>query len=98
MMSYGSKGEDVRELQTALKRAGCKIEVDGHYGNETKYAVCDFQQLKGLPVDGIAGPETLAALAPYYISHAEILAAVEECVAEIEKLPEYQKLEALLYG
>lgn len=98
MMSYGSKGEDVRELQTALKRAGCNIAVDGHYGKDTKYAVCQFQQMKGLKVDGIAGPETLAALAPYYISHAEIISAANECIAAIEKLPEYKKLEALIYG
>lgn len=98
MMSYGSKGEDVREMQSALKRAGCNLSVDGIYGNETKGAVSAFQVLKNLKVTGIADNATITALAPYYATQAEILAAVNECMAAIEKLPEYKKLEALLYG
>ena len=39
-----------------------KGNIDGIYGYQTYQAVRLFQQKNGLKVDGIAGPETLAAL------------------------------------
>lgn len=38
------------------------IAVDGHFGAKTETAVKAFQKQKGLPVDGIVGPQTWAAL------------------------------------
>ena len=38
------------------------IEEDGVFGSQTKNAVKEFQRHHGLKIDGIAGPETLAAL------------------------------------
>ena len=58
-------GEDVRNVQTALIRAGhsCgKTGADGEYGNNTKKAVEAFQKQKGLTVDGKAGKNTVTAL------------------------------------
>jgi Putative peptidoglycan binding domain len=59
----GDSGAAVKTLQRALRRAGYSPgTVDGDYGNATKQAVTRFQQARGLTADGIAGPQTLAAL------------------------------------
>lgn len=39
------------------------LTVDGSYGRETKRAVMAFQRVAGITVDGLAGPETWAAIA-----------------------------------
>ncbi len=52
------QGEDVRQLQKALKTAGINIEPDGVFGNDTETAVRQSQKQKGLTVDGIVGAET----------------------------------------
>ncbi len=60
---YGSRGEEVRQIQTRLKRWGYYDgAVDGIYGYKTYKAVRYFQYKNGLKVDGIAGPETLSAI------------------------------------
>jgi len=57
-------GEDVRQLQAELQQAGFDPgDVDGIFGASTDAAVRQFQQAKGLTVDGAVGPITLAALA-----------------------------------
>ena len=59
----GSRGEEVRKIQTKLKNWGYYSgAVDGIYGTQTQKAVRYFQQKNGLTVDGIAGPKTLAAM------------------------------------
>ncbi|MBQ5994738.1 MAG: spore cortex-lytic enzyme [Clostridia bacterium] len=60
---FGSRGEEVRKIQTRLKSWGYYSgAVDGIYGAQTQKAVRYFQQKNGLTVDGIAGPKTLAAM------------------------------------
>ncbi|MFB2978541.1 peptidoglycan-binding protein [Microseira sp. BLCC-F43] len=56
------RGEDVREVQQALRKAGFNIEVDGIFGSNTDTAVKQFQQNQGLRVDGIVGQATRTAL------------------------------------
>src|SRR5712691_3575934 len=64
-LRQGSSGPDVTALQQILKDLGFDPNgVDGHFGPGTRDAVIAFQQSKGLQADGIAGPETLAALGP----------------------------------
>lgn len=59
----GSRGEEVRQIQTKLKSKGIYSgSVDGIYGTLTKDAVKKFQKSAGLTADGIAGPKTLSAL------------------------------------
>jgi putative peptidoglycan binding protein len=59
----GDSGAAVKQLQRALQRAGYSPgTVDGDYGNATRQAVTRFQQARGLAADGVAGPQTLAAL------------------------------------
>jgi N-acetylmuramoyl-L-alanine amidase len=63
LSQYGSKGSEVREIQTRLKSWGYyKGSVDGVYGTQTKSAVVYFQKKNGLTADGVAGTKTLQAL------------------------------------
>lgn len=66
LSKYGSRGEEVRTIQTKLKRWGYyKGNVDGIYGSQTLEAVKYFQRKNGLTVDGIAGTNTLKAMGIY---------------------------------
>lgn len=66
LSKYGSRGEEVRQIQTKLKRWGYYSgNVDGIYGSQTQAAVRWFQSKNGLAVDGIAGKNTLAAMGIY---------------------------------
>lgn len=61
--SYGSRGDDVKKIQQALKKWGYyNGAVDGIFGSATLAAVKSFQRKNGLTVDGIVGPKTAAAL------------------------------------
>ncbi len=63
LSKYGSRSEEVRQIQTKLKRWGYyNGAIDGIYGSQTLSAVKWFQSKNGLQVDGIAGPKTLAAM------------------------------------
>ncbi len=63
LSKYGSRGSEVTQIQTKLKRWGYyKGNVDGIYGTQTLNAVKYFQRKNGLKVDGIAGPATLKAM------------------------------------
>lgn len=63
LSKYGSRGSEVTQIQTKLKRWGYyKGSVDGIYGSQTVSAVKYFQRKNGLAVDGIAGKNTLAAM------------------------------------
>lgn len=60
---YGSRGEEVKQIQTKLKSWGYyNGEVDGIFGSNTQAAVKKFQQKNGLNVDGVVGEKTLIAL------------------------------------
>ncbi|MEH2082392.1 MAG: peptidoglycan-binding protein [Nostoc sp.] len=60
VLRYGSRRKsDVQRLQTQLKQLGYYSGVvDGEYNANTQIAVSKFQKVKGLKVDGIAGPAT----------------------------------------
>ena len=63
LSKYGSRSNEVRQIQTKLKELGYfNSNVDGIFGAKTQSAVKAFQKSKGLTVDGIAGPKTLKAL------------------------------------
>lgn len=63
LSKYGSRGEEVRQIQKKLKSLGYYTgAVDGIYGTGTKNAVIAFQKSCGLTADGIAGPKTLLYL------------------------------------
>ena len=63
LSKYGSRGAEVKEIQTRLKKWGYyNGSVDGIYGTATKNAVIKFQKKYGLTADGIAGKKTLAKM------------------------------------
>ena len=63
LSKYGSRGSEVTQIQTKLKRWGYyNGNIDGIYGTQTVNAVKYFQRKNGLTVDGIAGPNTLRAM------------------------------------
>ena len=63
LSKYGSRGTEVRQIQTKLKQLDYyKGSVDGIFGTQTKNAVIAFQKNCGITADGIAGPKTLLYL------------------------------------
>jgi lysozyme len=52
------QGEDISQVQEALKKAGINLEPDGFFGNDTDKAVRQFQNQKGLTADGVVGAQT----------------------------------------
>ncbi len=62
-LSNGSKGDNVKQLQQALKDLGYyKSTVDGKFGNGTRTAVRAFQKMNGLSVSGVADLATQTLL------------------------------------
>ena len=58
-LSQGSRGPDVRLLQSILNRIGYTAgTVDGVFGGQTYQAVLAFQRNNGLTADGVVGPAT----------------------------------------
>ena len=63
LSKYGSRGDEVTQIQTKLKRWGYyNGNIDGIYGSQTVEAVKYFQRKNNLVVDGIAGKNTLEAM------------------------------------
>lgn len=59
----GSRGDEVRRIQTKLKSLGFfNGTIDGIYGVKTQSAVKRFQKSVGITADGIAGNKTLLYL------------------------------------
>ena len=61
-VSYGSRGDAVRQLQSALNSRGYSLDVDGIFGDKTRAAVWDYQKRNNLRLDGIVGSETWSHL------------------------------------
>ena len=82
-LQKGSKGETVVRLQTLLQAAGFslpKYGADGIFGSETQSAVKDFQTVAGLISDGVAGPDTWAALLSYQAGEPQEGEAEKEAI------------------
>lgn len=62
LLKIGDQGEEVRTLQLTLASLGYPLKGTGYFGGATDTAVTDFQKRQALPVDGEAGPVTMAAL------------------------------------
>ena len=65
LLKKGSRGDNVKVMQTLLIKAGYSCGsagADGIFGNDTLFALKSFQQDHGLTADGIYGPKSKAAL------------------------------------
>lgn len=63
LSKLGSRGDEVRRIQTKLKALGYFTgTADGVYGTRTQSAIRKFQSACGLTADGVAGPKTLLYL------------------------------------
>ena len=63
VVAWGSKGEQVKQIQQKLKQYGYMTgPADGIFGKQTYDAVVWFQRKNGLTVDGVVGSKTAAAL------------------------------------
>lgn len=61
VLQYGSQGNSVKLLQTALNALGFNCgDVDGSFGDQTLAAVKRFQKSVGMAGDGIVGDNTKA--------------------------------------
>ena len=78
LLTLGSFGEDVKQVQTWLNNVGYNLKVDGIFGPKTLAAVKSFQSKNGLVADGVFGPKTYAKLNP---------PAAEVPVAEVPEVP-----------
>ncbi len=59
VIQHGAVGDDVIELQSRLQYLGFyNGKIDGVFGWGTYWALRNFQYEFGLPIDGLAGPET----------------------------------------
>lgn len=62
ILKKGSRGADVKALQSSLNAIGYNLAADGIFGDGTDKAVRMFQAGAGLVVDGMVGPKTLYAI------------------------------------
>lgn len=62
ILRLGDEGERITYIQESLKRFNYPISVDGQFGNETLWAIRDFQSRNNISIDGIVGSETLSKL------------------------------------
>lgn len=96
VLKRGAQGADVRKLQTALKRAGWGLAVDGSFGQETELNVKAFQQKNGLDRDGIVGPKTWEALTDYLYDYEAIGKALVKWLAEVQDSETADKMMELI--
>lgn len=88
LLKLGMKSREVYELQWQLKSLGYTLSADGIFGKGCQRAVMAFQSSQGLPSDGIAGPNTLAALSsakphPLYLNKQDIVT----CATDLGVIP-----------
>lgn len=91
-LKYGSKGDDVKTLQSNLIKLGFSPadgKVDGSYGVLTRAAVIKYQKARRLEIDGKAGPQTHASIEKDLkkMSGKEFLARITAAALNVRKGP-----------
>ncbi len=101
---WGTRGEDVRQVQEKLKKWGYYDgSLDGVYGADTYKAILNFQKKNGLTVDGLVGDSTKAALGIYDNGYgsstsASYSAIVEEAQRKLKEWGYYDGAIDGIYG
>lgn len=62
IFSFGDEGEKITYIQELLKKFNYPISIDGQFGEETLWAIRDFQSRNNIEIDGVVGAETLFKL------------------------------------
>lgn len=85
VMKVGSRGEDVRALQTLLSQLGYHTgAIDGIFGNRTRDSVIAFQADNHLSTDGLVGAltrEALGVASPRPIAPMRAFAGISDLAA-----------------
>ena len=83
MISNGSTGDAVTELQTILSGLGYNPgPIDGVFGEATDAGVRRFQEARGLSVDGIVGDDSWAQIDAHVAEANALQAAADKAVAD----------------
>lgn len=61
-LMFGDEGQNISYIQERLKEFNYPISIDGQFGNETLWAIRDFQGRNNISIDGVVGGETLSKL------------------------------------
>lgn len=64
LIKPGAYNDNVRKIQTELRKLGYPVTADGAYGRETEKAVAEFQSDNGFEADGIVWPGIWLMLVP----------------------------------
>lgn len=98
ILSLGSKGHQVRDLQSTLNRHGSRLYVDGDFGPATEAAVMEFQRQSGLVVDGVVGAKTRQALigedCSTLLKEADLTAAADRLDVELAAIKAVNEVES----
>src|SRR4051794_38652940 len=68
-LSTGSKGHDVRVLQSWLNKMGFTTGVAGEFGRHTRWSLRRFEQAKHLRVNGVLSPPDAAVMRRAMAAH-----------------------------
>lgn len=96
VLSKGSSGAAVQELQAKLSALGLNVAVTGTYDDATAAAVSQFQQAEGLAVTSTLDPATSArldqrVLAAQGAAPATPDTVVQQASSAFQALPTWQK-------
>ena len=70
ILKFGSTGSEVALLKKGLNRAGYgPLGLNGLFDGATEQALRDFQRASGLEPDGVFGPRSEQALAPWFMGY-----------------------------
>lgn len=97
VLSLGSRGPDVRDLQRLLTLAGFPCIDDGIFGKATAEAVKQYQAEHGLKVDGLAGPRTMGRLRGEVLDDTDPAIVLDELFVDVSQfagVPDYVALAA----
>ncbi len=90
MISLGSEGEDVRQLQNNLASLGHAVAVTGNFDAETETAVIAFKQMKAMEATGIVDMAVKKAIAVEAALHGMVSSTANPGVEQMIAVAEAQ--------
>ena len=92
ILTKGSRGEIVRNLQKSLCAAGFNVIQDGVFGQITMEAVMAFQKANGLKPDGIVGAKTWEKLSAVNTNLSKSKRRIDSIIVHCTASPEGKNL------